>query len=212
MKTTTTLLEIYQSELIYRGFNEFHSKNQLTFFSNEHAFIQKIMMYDDDVKKITNEVFFKNVILKNVDSDDIFKQTFLNRFLNRQIGFQTMEGFISQVVYTTLANYDYISTLFDNLYDYVDGKKESETDNTLIDKSDNRYLESELPQREVNLNVDNTVLDYGDRNTISRNKQDRTGNEKSVATDLNIDNLIKSNNLIDELFDKFDSKCFLQIW
>lgn len=45
--------------------------------------------------------------------------------------------------------------------------------------NDNRNAESTLPQSEVNINVDNTNLDYADTNTISRDKGVTSDDKKS---------------------------------
>lgn len=45
--------------------------------------------------------------------------------------------------------------------------------------NDNRNAESTLPQSEVNINVDNTNLDYADTNTISRDKGVSSDDKKS---------------------------------
>lgn len=212
MKITTTLYDILQSELIKDGHNEFVNKNQLTFFDRDYAFIRKIMLYDEDVQSIVDDIFFQDIQLVTPESDKLFKKTFINRFYNREIGFQTVEAFSSQVVYVTLTNYDYLNNLYDNLDDYLTGKKISNTDDTGKDTSDNRYASSTLPQSLVNIDVDNTELDYGDVNNISKTKNEKTGNTKNDSNDFNIDNLIKSRGLLEEIFIDFDRKCFLQTW
>lgn len=55
--------------------------------------------------------------------------------------------------------------------------RDTHSDSTNI--SDNRELTTSLPQSEVNLNVDNTQLAYGDTNTISKTK---TTNEMDEET------------------------------
>lgn len=212
MKITTTIYEILHSELINVGKNEFFNDNQISFYDDKHAFIKKIMRLDDDVKKIIDMRFFQNIKLYENDSDKAFKQTFLNRFLNRQIAFQTVEVFSSQVVYVLLSRFEFINTLFNNLNEFVKNKHEAESTNESTDKTDSRQLFTTLPQDEVNLDVDNTQLRYGDENTISRNKNVGESSQNNVSTTHNLDNLIKTHYLIDEVFNDFDKKCFLQIW
>lgn len=55
---------------------------------------------------------------------------------------------------------------------------------------DNRTAESTLPQSKVNIDVDNTVLDYADTNTISRDKNtSETVSEKTGTKDNTFDSL-----------------------
>jgi len=212
MKTTTTLYEIIHSELINNGQSEFKNKHQLVFYDRDFAFIKRMMDYDDEVKEIVNNMFFQNVKLNNDSSDDMFKKTFVNRFYNREIGFQTVEAFSSQVVFNLLAKYDYINSLYDELEDYIQGKYISEDNETNKELSDNRYLSSDLPQNEINLNVDDTVLNYGNQNSISRTKNEKEGHQDHTNRQYDLENLIMSSTLIEDVFVDFDRKCFLQVW
>lgn len=212
MKTTTTLHEIIQSELINSGNSEFFNENQLTFFDKDYSFVQKIMRYDEDIQKICDDMFFGNISLNTKESDLKFKREFINRFYNREIGLQTVEAFKSQVIYVFLTHFDYINYLYDELDDFIKMRNDSDTKDTGNKVADNRYLSSELPQNQINLNVENTVLDYGDLNTISRDKEDTIGNTKTQTKQYDLDNLLNSKNLLMEVFDEFDRKCFLQTW
>src|SRR5699024_9784950 len=212
MKTTTTLYEIIHSELINNGQSEFKNKHQLVFYDRDFAFIKRMMDYDDEVKEIVNNMFFQNVKLNNDSSDDMFKKTFVNRFYNREIGFQTVEAFSSQVVFNLLAKYDYINSLYDELEDYIQGKYISEDNETNKELSDNRYLSSDLPQNEINLNVDDNILNYGNQNSISRTKNEKEGHQDHTNRQYDLENLIMSSTLIEDVFVDFDRKCFLQVW
>src|SRR5699024_9673464 len=101
---TTTLYNVIRSELIKQGFNEFvDEEGNLVLFNEESQFMTKILSYDDDVKKIINKLF-TGVSLENRENDEHFKQTFLVRFLNRQINFQTIESFRLSLLSTFLMN------------------------------------------------------------------------------------------------------------
>lgn len=72
------------------------------------------------------------------------------------------------------------------------GHEEYEDYEDTITKSfdDNRTAESTLPQSQVNIDVDNTVLDYADTNTISRDKNtSETVSEKKGTKDNTFDSL-----------------------
>lgn len=212
VKTTTTIYDILQSELINMGFDEFRTPTQLTFFDEDYSFIRKVMSYDSDVEKIVNNKFFVGLGLEDKNADRKFKRAFINKFLNRQIAYQTLEGFTSQIVHTFIIHESYINTLFTNLDDYIHGKNVTNTDNTGNTVSDNRNANTTLPQDRVNVDVNDTVLSYADENSISRNKSEQVGTSSSESSKHSLNDLILSNNLIDQLFIEFDKAGFLQIW
>lgn len=222
-KYTATLMEIIQSELQNMGHDEFINKGHLTFNDSEFAFIQKVLRYDEDVQKIVNRVFFKGFRFNDERIDRYFKESFVTRFIDREIGRQTVEAFASQVLYVTLTREDYIYTVFgqemqkymeqhtetisedrgkglentteqgqtkqrtqDKTHeDYRDDTNETYQDTSHeedVSRTDNRSAESTLPQSEVNLNVDDTVLDYADTNNISRDKSAGTKDTESKGT------------------------------
>lgn len=222
-KYTATLMEIIQSELQNMGHDEFINKGHLTFNDSEFAFIQKVLRYDEDVQKIVNRVFFKGFRFNDERIDRYFKESFVTRFIDREIGRQTVEAFASQVLYVTLTREDYIYTVFgqemqkymeqhtetisedrgkglentteqgqtkqrtqDKTHeDYRDDTNEKYQDTSHeedVSRTDNRSAEATLPQSEVNLNVDNTVLDYADTNNISRDKSASTKDTESKGT------------------------------
>ncbi len=222
-KYTSTLMEIITSELKNSGHNEFVNNGLLTFNNDEYAFIQKVLYFDKDVQKIVTNKFFKGFSFKDEKVDKYFKESFVTRFLEREIGRQTVEAFASQVLYVTLTREDYIYTVFgqemqkymeqhtetisedrgkglentteqgqtkqrtqDKTHeDYRDNTNEKYQDTSHekdVSRSDNRSAESTLPQSEVNLNVDDTVLDYADTNNISRDKSTGTKDTESKGT------------------------------
>ena len=213
------------------------------------------------MKNIVDNMFFKGFHFTDDKIDRYFKQSFLTRFLDREINRQTVEAFASQVLFYTIAREDYIYTVFGNeLYKYLENhvdfnsdeiantiseelSEDTQKENNASDRNtkrnsttDNRELSSTLPQSEINLNVDNDVLTYGDDNTISKNKntgndsetikgnrdstgnsskngkQDTTGNTKTLTKTYLLENLEKIYTMRERLFDDYDKKCFLQIW
>lgn len=211
-KHTTTLMEIIQSELQNKGHNEFVNNGRLSFYDNEYTFIQKVLQFDDDVKKIVDHTIFKGFKFNDERIDRYFKEAFTTRFLDREIGRQTVESFASQVLYQTIVREDYIFTIFGSeVYKYLENHvdydmqstgtmNENEIQNTKNEQqqtnkgteknkgdvsskgsniSSDRELSSTLPQSQINLNVDNDTLAYGDNNNISKNKTNTTNDEKS---------------------------------
>lgn len=205
---TVTIFEILKGELHNAGFSEMVNNHQITFFNDKYAFIKKVMNYDDDVVNIVNVIFFQGLSLENSDSDKAFKRDFVNRFLHRQIAFQTVEVFTATLCAHFISNLDYLNEIYTNINKYI--KNEKEDNRTTTHQTDDRDLMSTLPQTEVNLNVDNTVLDYGDENRISRRKE--THSDTGSSSEYSLDNLLKTKNLKEQIFLEIDKKCFLQVW
>lgn len=219
---TTTLMDILKGELQKRGFNEFVNDGNLTFNDKSYAFIQKILRFDEDVKDIVDDVIFQGFRFNDERIDRYFKQSFVTRFLDREINRQTVEAFGTQVLHYTIIREDYIFTVFGSeLYKYLENHVDynaDQTGNTVEDETQNqtneqtqnqnneetqnetqnqnntsntdtnnqnvssdRELTSSLPQSEINLDVDNDILLYGDSNTISKNKTTNDGNEKTTG-------------------------------
>ena len=222
---TLTLNEFLISELQKMGRNEIVNGNHITAFDENYAFQKKIIRYDNDVKHITDNYIFYDFLLETNESDETYKKMFINKFLNREINRQTIESFAGLLYSFNLEHQNYINIIFSNdieMYlnnaqtrDYI---KDTTDDNiNVLDKdsntlmnstdtniNDNRSLDSTLPNNEVNLNVDNTILDYGDKNTISRNK---LHDEKEQTTD-NVENALTTNNNVGNEISKEITKTF----
>lgn len=212
MTVTATLNDFIESELIKGGFNEVTDGKELVFFDSNFALSKKILSFDSDVQKIINDYFFLGHSLDNPDNDKHFKKGFLTRFLNREINRQTFEAFSMQVVYTFITQEDYVNRIYTDLDKYLENtqvnKQENESDNI----TDNRSAFAELPQNNVQLDVNDTVMNYANDNTISRNKQKNNGKSNGETTNYRLDELFKINGLLDQIYTKFDENCFLQVW
>lgn len=228
---TTNLYNIIESELQKKGYNDYFNEGKITAFDKNFSLYHKMLAFDEDVSGIVTNVLF-NGFTFSTEVDTLFKKMFTQRFLNREINRQTVEAFTGKLLYTTYAYQTYIETVFTDLIAYANNEAMTTQNNanhnvavnvadgTTI--SDGRQLESDLPQDNINLNVDNTVLDYGNRNSISRNKNkndqtntntsDGTQNNTSVAIVKNLEVLIRSSGVLDELFNIYDKSCFLQTW
>lgn len=212
MTVTATLNDFIESKLIKGGFNEVTDGKELVFFDTNFALSKKILSFDTDVQKIINDYFFIGHTLDNPDNDKHFKKGFLTRFLNREINRQTFEAFSMQVVYTFITNEDYVNRLYTDLDKYLANTQINKQENDSSNTTDNRSAFAELPQNNVQLDVDNTVMTSASDNTISRNKQTTNGKSNGETTNLRLDELLKINGLLDQIYTKFDENCFLQVW
>lgn len=225
---TTTLFNIIRSELIKKGYNEFvNDDGELIFFSDDYQFMTKIMKYDEDVEEIVNYLF-SGQSLNNPEIDTHFKKGFLYRFVNRRINRQTVEAFKLEMLSTFLTNEDYINRIYNDLDSYLTRKQLSDNRNKQVNKqenkgttvTDNRSAFADLPQSTANLDVDSSVMNYATDNTISKNKQVNSqetdgktvGENSGVSRSYELDELFKTNGLLEQIYNTFDKKCFLQVW
>ena len=218
------------------GHNEFFDKdNRLVLFDNEHQFMRKIMSYDEDIENIVDRLF-NNMKLDNIIHDQHFKKTFFFRFINREINRQTIESFMLELTATFLTNQEYINRIYTDIEKYILGYSETNQDNSQDSNdlktsnstgnttTDNRQARSDLPQSNINLDVNNTIMNSANENDISRNKQNNTQNNKdeseshssgvnnSISKTYQLDQLFKTNNVLERIMNEFDKKCFLQFW
>ena len=219
---------LINSELQKKGNSEFVKDGKLVFFDEDEQFIQKIMKYDEDVEKIVTDKFFKGFTFDNEQTDHDFKKTFVNQFLDREIMFQTVEKFGSQVIRLTLQHEKYIETAYEKYQELLtqeqwhederDTENNSKQDST--NTTDNRNLRSTLPQDEINMNVENSEMKYADENSIDKQKQkenetgNETGNEKGQSKDnaYNVETLKSLQDIFKDIFEIYDRYCFLHVW
>lgn len=228
MMRTTTIYNIIHSELIKRGYNEFVNKDgHLVFFDSDYQFMTKIFSYDEDISEIVNDLFNGNVLDDPVH-DEHFKRNFFYRFINRQINRQTIESFKLELLSVFMSNKTYINMVYEDLEDHILQKNISHSDNEQNNNqvnsgsttSDNRSAFADLPQSTANLDVNSTVMQYPSDNTISRNKQTNqqqtdgstTNESHSENRSYSLDELFKSNGVLENILNIFDVKCFLQVW
>lgn len=205
-------MDMIQSELQKMGKNEFFNNNQLTFYDDEFAFIKKAMNYDKDVDTIVTRMFFSNFRFNPPELDNFFKRAFTTRFLNRQIQTQTVEIFASKVASFCLSHQQEIEGLYSNFEKMLSNTGNTNTRGNSNQLHDSRMLDSTLPQDNINLNVDDTVLDYGDRNNISRDRTTNDTTNDTTSTKFDPDTFKKLMGIYEYYFRQLDKKCFLHVW
>lgn len=228
MMRTTTIYNIIHSELIKRGYNEIvDDEGNLIYFDNDLQFMSKIFSYDEDISEIVDDLFNGNVLDDPVH-DEHFKRSFFYRFINRQINRQTIESFKLELLSVFMSNKTYINMVYEDLEDYILQKNISNSDNEQKNNqvnsgsttTDNRSAFADLPQSTANLDVNNTTMQYPSDNTISRSKQTNqqetdgstTNETNSENRTYQLDELFKSNGVLENILNIFDVKCFLQVW
>src|SRR5690606_9684837 len=131
-----------------------------------------------DVSEIVNSLF-GGLSLNDPEYDEHFKKGFLYRFINRNINRQTVESFKLVLLSTFLTSESYINRIYNDVDKYLTQTFITEGQNKQINKqetdgsttTDNRSAYAELPQSNVQLDVDSTIMNRANDNTISRNKQ-----------------------------------------
>ena len=228
MTMTTRLFNIIQSELINNGVDEFVDENgKLIFFDNDKQITRKILLFDNDVQRVVNELML-GIELENPEYDMHFKKAFVYRFINRRINRQTKEDFQFQLLTTFLSQQNYINAVYNDLEKYISQQSDSKQTNnqkntqtnTSVSNNDSRSAYANLPQSNVNLDVDNTNMNTADDNTVSRSKQssentntnNTSGDNSSVSNQYKLDELVKSSSLFKNILDVFDVNCFMQIF
>ena len=209
MKTTSRLYDIIYGELDRHRVEIYRSNNQIIF--NQANLMRKTLEYKDPnfIKMLQETLFFGT---SNINQRERFEREFLQRFINRVIKFQTVDLFSSYLAsfvseYQELINYTY------DKYDMlVTGQVEtvSNNNNTSTNKTNSIY--SNLPQNQINMNLDIDTLDYADDNTISKSRATNSGTDKSTSSAYDIDALNKISALKEQIFKDMDSLLFSQIY
>lgn len=236
MMRTITLFKIIQSELMKDGHNEFETETPQTdifpfgefvFLNKDYQFTEKIMNFDNDVKKVVSYIFH-GLKLDDPLHDEHFKKMFLYRFVNRQINRQTIEAFKLELMNVFLTNKGYINRVYKDIELFILQKNKSKSNNKQTNNqknnsktlTDNRQAYADLPQSIPNLDVESSIMEYATDNTISKNRQntesnsdgETVGNSFSDNDSYSLDELIKSSHVMEDIMLTFDRKCFLQIW
>jgi hypothetical protein len=205
MKWTTTIEEIITSELQRKGFSEFYQCNQnlLTWNNDIYTFISKIQSFDKDVKSVVDAVIFSNIQYpqitqpvdpQNLETFDIWiKKTFINKFLDRQIKWQTIDLFRSKLLSFMSLNGMQIQYLYENFSNFMSGKG--------LAIHENRIATQDLPQTQVNIDLNDDSFPFASSNNISK--------DSNNSTNYNIDTLMKSLPIFQQFFDEMEDSLFL---
>ena len=188
VKTTSRLYDIIYGELERHRAEIYRSNNQLIF--NQANLMRKTLEYKDPnfIRMLQETLFYGT---SNINQRERFEREFLQRFINRVIKFQTVDLFITYLAsfvseYQELINYTY------DKYDMlVMGQVDTVSNNNSTSTNKTNSIYSNLPQNQINMNLDIDTLDYADDNTISKSRSSNSGTDRSTSSAYDIEALNK---------------------
>ena len=209
VKTTSRLYDIIYAELETHRVEIYRSNNQIIF--NQNNLMRKTLEYKDPnfIKMLEDNLFYGT---SAINQRVRFEREFLQRFINRVIKFQTVDLFTTYLAtfvseYQELINYTY------DKYDLVvTGQVETVSNNNSTSTNKSNSIYSNLPQNQINMNLDIDTLDYADDNTISKSRSTNSGTDRSTSSAYDIDALSKISALKEQIFKDMDSLLFSQIY
>ena len=209
VKTTSRLYDIIYGELERHRVEIYRSNNQIIF--NQANLMRKTLEYKDTffIKMLQETLFYGT---SNINKRERFEREFLQRFINRVIKYQTVDLFATYLAsfvseYQELINYTY------DKYDMlVTGQVETVSNNNSTSTNKANSIYSNLPQNQINMNLDIDTLDYADDNTISKSRATNSGMDRSTSSAYDIDALSKITALKEQIFKDMDNLLFSQIY
>ncbi|MCO6560234.1 MAG: hypothetical protein J6574_03900 [Gilliamella sp.] len=225
-KTTTTLIEILETTAFDYGFDKVFSKetNQILKGDEDVALQVQIVQYSPFIQNLSNREIFGGYFLKSQGANKKFKQMFINRFLQYEIAFQTVDLFRNNCAAMLAQNDQYISSIYENFEKYASGyndtnttKNENENDvDNNIRKVNSAVIST--PQDNPLVDLNNDIVDYADGSSranekTSNNKDiNKNANEQTTSTNFNPDVLQKLDNLYSDKLNEFENALFLKIF
>ena len=209
VKTTSRLYDIIYGEMDRHRVEIYRSNNQIIF--NQANLMRKTLEYKDPnfIRMLQETLFYGT---SNINQRERFEREFLQRFINRVIKYQTVDLFSTYLAsfvseYKELINYTY------DKYDMlVMGQVETVSNNNSTSTNKSNSIYSNLPQNQINMNLDIDTLDYADDNTISKNRSTNSGTARSTSSAYDIDALNKISALKEQIFKDMDRLLFSQIY
>ena len=154
------------------------------------SFITRFL--DREINRQTIEAFASQVVYITLTHEEYIKTVFSSEFykyLEQHVDFNN--DYVGNTIENSTEHGETKQTQDSNTKDnYSDTSNTTHSDTTKGkggSTDDNRSANATLPQSEVNINVDNTNLNYADENNISRNKNtnfndtDTSGNSETKS-------------------------------
>lgn len=208
MKTTSRLYDIIYGELECHRAEIYRSNNQLIF--NQNNLMRKTLEYKDPyfINMLRETLFYGTT---TINQRERFEREFLQRFINRVIKYQTVDLF-STYIATFVSEYqELINYCYDKYDMLVTGQVDTVSHNNSTSTNKSNSIYSNLPQNQINMNLDIDTLDYADDNTITKNRATNSGTDKSTSSAYDIEALSKISALKEQIFRDMDKLLFSQL-
>ena len=212
MKTTTTLLDLITAQASIDGYDAFFNPETNQLRENGDSLLTQIAEYTPFIQNVTNKVIFSGFNLSDKSTDNFFKQVFLNRFVNREIKFQTVDLFRSKLVNLMLTNNQWFCDTFKNFDDMFNGVSRSSQNAGQDQSGESRTAMSTLPQDNTELSLDDDNVAYADNTDYNKNKNHQTSHQSNNSFVANPSVVKQLDNVFNKKLDEFDRQLFLQIW
>ena len=209
VKTTTRLYDIVYGELERHRAEIYRSNNQIIF--NQANLMRKTLEYKDPnfIKMLEDNLFYGT---STINQRERFEREFLQRFINRVIKYQTFDLF-STYLATFVSEYQELINYCYDKYDLlVTAQVETVSNNNSTSTNKSNSIYSNLPQNQINMNLDIDTLDYADDNTISKSRATNSGTDRSTSSAYDIEALSKISALKEQIFKDMDNLLFSQIF
>ena len=209
VKTTTRLYDIICGELDRHRAEIYRSNNQIIF--NQANLMRKTLEYKDPnfIKMLQETLFYGT---SNINQRQRFEREFLQRFINRVIKFQTVDLFSTYLASFVSEYQEIINYTYDRYDMLVTGQVETVSNNNSTSTNKSNSIYSNLPQNQINMNLDIDTLDYADDNTISKSRATNSGTDRSTSSAYDIEALSKISALKEQIFKDMDSLLFSQLY
>lgn len=209
MKTTTRLYDICYGILETHRVDIYTTNNQIVWEQNN--LMNKVLQYQDHkFKELLETYLFTMTSL--INQRERFEREFLQRFLTRVIKYQTVDAFKLYLSTFISSNIELINYVYDEYDAFVMGQSDTSNnaDSSSMNKSNSIF--SNLPQNEVNMNLDLDTMEYADNNTINKSKSTASDTSNSSSKTFNVDTLNKVKQLKESIFTEMDKYLFSQLF
>ena len=209
MKTTSRLYDIIYCELERHRAEIYRSNNQIIF--NQANLMRKTLEYKDPnfIKMLEVNLFYGT---STINQRQRFEREFLQRFISRVIKFQTVDLFSTYLASFVSEYQELINYCYDKYDMLVTGQVETVSNNNSTSTNKTNSIYSNLPQNQINMNLDIDTLDYADDNTISKSRATNSGTDRSTSSAYDIDALNKISALKEQIFKDMDNLLFSQLY
>lgn len=209
MKTTTRLYDVCYGILETHRVDIYTNNNQIVWEQNN--LMNKVLQYQDpNFKELLETYLFP--MTKQINQRARFEREFLQRFLTRVIKYQTVDSFKLYLSSFISSNIELINYVYDRYDELALGQSETTNNANSLSTNKSNSIFSNLPQNEVNMNLDIDTMSYADNNTINKSKSSGSDTSHSSSKSYNVDTLNKLKQLKESIFNEMDKRLFSQLF